>query len=159
MLLFQWLKSTHFNTLCTFIGSKAETHHSPYGRPYDPIYTTGIAPANVANNTVYSSPGLSLIAIPPFWAVALKMKRYAEVDRADICVLLVHGLKMRGGSQWTEELLEKWLLQNCHGFGMYSSEMNEMRERIRHAIANVRYAVEQRDVVCPRQTLPLVNSL
>jgi hypothetical protein len=98
-----------------------------------------VAAENIANNTIYSSPGLTLIAIAPFWAVALKMKRYAHVDQEDICVLLLHGLKMRGGGLWTEELLEKWLLQNCHGlvYDGYSSEMM-MKETTSHAIATLR---------------------
>jgi hypothetical protein len=54
---------------------------SAKGQPYDPIYCDSLQPNNVALNTVYTSPGLTLISVTMFWGVALKMVRYQKGSR------------------------------------------------------------------------------
>ena len=54
------------------------TAASPEGQPYDPIYSDSLKPNNVALNTIYRSPGLTLISVTMFWGVALKMVRYQK---------------------------------------------------------------------------------
>jgi hypothetical protein len=51
---------------------------SAHGQPYDPIYWDSLKPNNVALNTIYTSPGLTLISVTMFWGVALKMVRYQK---------------------------------------------------------------------------------
>ncbi|KII84935.1 hypothetical protein PLICRDRAFT_57436 [Plicaturopsis crispa FD-325 SS-3] len=105
-------------------------------RTYDPIYHASIQANNVHLNTIYSSPGLALIAVAPFWGVALKMVRYAKDDPEDIKEMLIHGTRMNG-VQWAPHILEKWLLTNCWpmGYMNYPSEqIKTMREKITHAV-------------------------
>lgn len=51
---------------------------SRQGQPYDPIYWDSLKRNNVAMNTIYTSPGLTLISVAMFWGVALKMVRYQK---------------------------------------------------------------------------------
>jgi len=112
---------------------------TPQGQPYDPIYSDSLKPNNVALNTIYRSPGLTLISVTMFWGVALKMVRYQKDDPADILAMLRHGTKLNG-VQWTPQVLENWLVQHCWpmGYSQYPKwKVGEMRQRFSHAIALV----------------------
>jgi hypothetical protein len=112
--------------------------YDSYGRPYDPIYQSAITDHNRAYHTIFKSPGLILVSVTPAWGVALKMVRYAKDDPADIRQTLLLGSKIRNGGIWTEELLEKWLTQNCQGITPENFGGREMlRQKIRHAVAIV----------------------
>ncbi|KAG9312413.1 hypothetical protein JVU11DRAFT_6794 [Chiua virens] len=63
----------------------------PRGRIYDPIYYDSKQPNNVDMNTIYSSPGLTLISVTMFWGVSLKLVRYRKEDPTDIVAMLRHG--------------------------------------------------------------------
>ena len=112
---------------------------SPNGPPYDPIYVDSVKPVNIAHQTVYSSSGLLLIAVCPFWAVALKIVRYQKDDPADICAILLAGASLTNGS-WTPELLEKWLWKHCWSMGYAGydqAKIQLMRERLADAVKRV----------------------
>lgn len=109
---------------------------SAQSRPYDPIYTSSLKPNNIHLHTVYTSPGLTLVSVTPFWAVALKMVRYQKDDPADITAILRNGTRLNG-VQWTPEVLERWLLTECWamGYASYPSWLiHDMREKIGHAV-------------------------
>jgi len=110
------------------------------GRRYDPIYTASIKPNNVHLHTLYTSPGLTLVSVTPFWAVALKLVRYQKHDPADITAILRNGTRLNG-VQWSVEILERWLQTECWamGYGNYPDWLKrDMRERIGHAVAQLR---------------------
>ncbi|KIM88051.1 hypothetical protein PILCRDRAFT_814726 [Piloderma croceum F 1598] len=109
---------------------------SAQGVPYDPIYCDALKPNNVALNTIYTSPGLTLISVTMFWGVALKMVRYQRDDPADILAMLRHGTRLNG-VQWTPQVLENWLFKYCWpmGYSQYPSwRIGEIRQRFAHAI-------------------------
>jgi len=115
--------------------------NDPSGKSYDPIYTASIQPNNVHLHTVFTSPNgmLTLVSVTPFWAVALKLVRYTKWDPGDICLLLRNGTNL-SGTQWSPQMLETWLYQQCWpmGYGAYDwRKKGEMKARIAHAIQMV----------------------
>ncbi|EIW78022.1 hypothetical protein CONPUDRAFT_84249 [Coniophora puteana RWD-64-598 SS2] len=105
---------------------------------YDPIYHDSKQPNNVSMNAVFDSPFLTLIAVTPFWGVALKLVRYKKEDPSDIAALLRHGTTLNG-VQWTPEILESWLTRLCWpmGYNQYQGQqLGELRDRIRDAVRN-----------------------
>ncbi|KXN83175.1 hypothetical protein AN958_01752 [Leucoagaricus sp. SymC.cos] len=114
----------------------------PTGRQVDPIYTASIQRFNVNYHTIFSSANgmLRLISVAPFWAVSLKLVRYAKWDPSDICILLKYGTIVGGGTGWTKESLEQWLYSYCWsmGYSHYPPEKKaQLQGRIRHAIKMV----------------------
>ncbi|KIK58589.1 hypothetical protein GYMLUDRAFT_170759 [Collybiopsis luxurians FD-317 M1] len=61
------------------------------GLPFDPIYTESVKENNIQLYTVFTSSNrlLTIVNVTPFWAVALKLVRYAKWDPGDICLLLL----------------------------------------------------------------------
>ncbi|KAJ3759405.1 hypothetical protein EV361DRAFT_793372 [Lentinula raphanica] len=59
--------------------------------PFDPIYTASVKENNIRLYTVFTSSNrlLTIVNVTPFWAVALKLVRYAKWDPGDICLLLL----------------------------------------------------------------------
>lgn len=110
--------------------------HSPHGHIYDPIYYDAKQRNNVDMNTIYSSPGLTLISVTMFWGVALKLVRYRKDDPADIVAMLRHGTKLNG-VQWTPQIMENWIKTLCWpmGYDKYQPQrMDELRDRIWDAV-------------------------
>jgi hypothetical protein len=112
------------------------------GPPYDPIYVSSVTPSNIATQTLFRSPGLHLIGVPPSWGVALKIVRYEKHDPADICAILRGGPAAgRGWWEWTEESLERWLRDNCtaweRGVGRDKGEV--VRARLGDVVKRVRW--------------------
>ncbi|KAH7907595.1 hypothetical protein BJ138DRAFT_1014245 [Hygrophoropsis aurantiaca] len=108
----------------------------PRGNLYDPIYHDSKQQNNVTMNTVYTSPGLTLVSVTMFWGVALKLVRYKKEDPTDIVAMLQHGTKLNG-VQWTPEVMETWLKTLCWpmGYSNYQSQQKEeLRERIYDAV-------------------------
>lgn len=107
------------------------------GKTYDPIYKDAMEPTNIANNTVFTAPGLTLIGVSWSWAVALKLVRYQKHDPYDIAHILLLGWQMKG-VQWNRTVLEGWLTTMCAAMG-YSAyplpEMEKTRNKMRHAIS------------------------
>lgn len=135
----------HFHLGADWMNSDADIAlpmaNDPSGKPYDPIYTASIQPNNVHLHTVFSSPNgmFTLISVTPFWAVALKLVRYTKWDPGDICLLLRNGTNL-SGTQWSTQMLESWLFQQCWpmGYDVYDwRRKDEMKARIAHAIQMV----------------------
>jgi hypothetical protein len=109
----------------------------PQGRTYDPIAAASLNQSNLDLHTIFTSPGLTLVAVAPFWAVALKLVRYKKHDPPDIAALLRSGTRLNG-VRWSREVLEGWLLNECWAMGYASYPewlVADMRERIKHAIS------------------------
>ena len=96
-------------------------------------------PNNVHLHTLFTSPGLVLISVTPFWAVALKLVRYQKHDSADITAILRNGTRLNG-VQWSSEVLERWLRTECWPMGYESYPdwlKRDMCTRIAHAVAQL----------------------
>ncbi|KAH7925990.1 hypothetical protein BV22DRAFT_1088016 [Leucogyrophana mollusca] len=108
----------------------------PQGNLYDPIYFDSKQSNNISMNTIYTSPGLTLVSVTMFWGVALKLVRYKKEDPTDIVAMLQHGTKLNG-VQWTPQVMETWLKTLCWpmGYSNYQSDQKEeLRERINDAV-------------------------
>jgi len=129
-----------------------------FGHLYDPIYRDAVEPNNVAQNTVYSSPGLILIGVSWSWAVALKLVRYKKDDPYDIACILLLGQKMKGLS-WDRRTLEGWLLTMCSPMGYHAyapPQMEQTRERMRHAIKLSQDLSSRPVSISPNHRLPAI---
>ena len=87
-------------------------------------------------NTVYTSPGLTLIGVSWSWAVALKLVRYAKDDPTDIAAILALGYRLKQ-IPWTREVLEAWIKQRCRAmnYDSYSPEdLEKTRAKMRDAV-------------------------
>ncbi|KAJ7780976.1 hypothetical protein B0H16DRAFT_1710231 [Mycena metata] len=109
------------------------------GAAYDPIHAASIQGGDPL--TVYTSPNglLKLVSVTPMWTVALKMVRYNDADREDICIILRSGTQARQ-LHWTPTMLELWLTGTCWAMGYtnYDNErIKEMRRRMREVVEEV----------------------
>ncbi|KAJ3565918.1 hypothetical protein NP233_g7330 [Leucocoprinus birnbaumii] len=114
----------------------------PTGRHVDPIWAASIQKSNVDQHTIFSAANgmLRLVSVAPFWAVSLKLVRYAKWDPFDICLLLKYCTIIIKGTVWSRDYLESWLRTYCWSMGYvnYPPEKQiEMRNRIKHAICMV----------------------
>ncbi|KAJ7044608.1 hypothetical protein C8F04DRAFT_591773 [Mycena alexandri] len=109
------------------------------GAVYDPIHAASIQGGDPL--TVYTSPNgsLKLVSVTPMWTVALKMVRYNDADREDICIILRSGTQARQ-LHWTPTMLELWLTGTCWAMGYtnYDNErIKEVRRRMREVVDEV----------------------
>ncbi|KAJ7040571.1 hypothetical protein C8F04DRAFT_1311093 [Mycena alexandri] len=109
------------------------------GAVYDPIHAASIQGGDPL--TVYTSPNglLKLVSVTPMWTVALKMVRYNDADREDICIILRSGTQARR-LHWTPTMLELWLTGTCWAMGYtnYDNErIKQMRRRMREVVKEV----------------------
>jgi len=119
------------------------------GPPYDPIYVSSVHSSNIAAQTVYNSPGLLLIAVPPPWGVALKIARYSKDDANDICAILKMVAPKSGGAYakgagWTPDSLERWLWAHCWSLlmtlGYAGCKLEVMRVRFQDVIGRLGFS-------------------
>ncbi|EPQ56863.1 hypothetical protein GLOTRDRAFT_127257 [Gloeophyllum trabeum ATCC 11539] len=106
------------------------------GEVYDPLYTSAMSASNLSRNIIFSSPGLTLIAVSWPWAVALKLVRYQKDDPNDIAAILRLG-RRENGTLWTRATLEAWLHLKCWPMSYHAYlpwQVDLARDRMRHAI-------------------------
>ncbi|KAI0313517.1 hypothetical protein OF83DRAFT_1065383 [Amylostereum chailletii] len=107
-----------------------------YGRTHDPVYTSFLADAGKEDYTVFSAPGLQLIAVNWAWAIAFKLVRYEKNDSRDVQAMIRMLSHTRGG-RWDASFLEQWITTTCWPMG-YSSyappQKEQLRRRIDHAV-------------------------
>jgi hypothetical protein len=63
--------------------------------------------------TVFSAPGLRLIAVPWLWAIALKLVRYQKRDPSDIAAILRMAKVHLPHVQLTAQFLQTALVRYC----------------------------------------------
>ncbi|KAG7448322.1 uncharacterized protein BT62DRAFT_930411 [Guyanagaster necrorhizus] len=94
-------------------------------------------PGNLAQNTIFDRGTVRMVSVSPGWAVGLKLMRYEKYDPGDVVVILLNGLRVKGGGKWTLEIVEGWVRAECATMG-YDGwpawKLAEMRVRIRDAV-------------------------
>ncbi|KAI0027190.1 hypothetical protein K488DRAFT_91179 [Vararia minispora EC-137] len=104
-------------------------------RQYDPIATAALhtdRDRDLARRTLFSAPGLRLIAITWPWALALKLARYAAADAADARAI-VRLLYWRYARE--PRRLEECIVDACWPMGYQRpGALGLMRARLRDAV-------------------------
>ncbi|KAK0443678.1 uncharacterized protein EV420DRAFT_1752014 [Desarmillaria tabescens] len=94
-------------------------------------------PGNLTQNTIFERGSVRMVSVSPGWAVGLKLMRYEKYDAGDVVVILLNGLRVKGGGKWTQEIVEQWVRAECATMG-YDAwpawKLAEMRVRIRDAV-------------------------
>ncbi|KAK0445858.1 hypothetical protein EV421DRAFT_1795232 [Armillaria borealis] len=94
-------------------------------------------PGNLTQNTIFERGSVRMVSVSPGWAVGLKLMRYEKYDAGDVVVILLNGLRVKGGGKWTQEIVEAWVRAECATMG-YDAwpawKLAEMRVRIRDAV-------------------------
>ncbi|KAK0187581.1 hypothetical protein F5146DRAFT_1059575 [Armillaria mellea] len=92
---------------------------------------------NLLQNSIFERGHVRLVSVSPGWAVGLKLMRYEKYDAGDVVVILLNGLRMKGGGKWTREIVEGWVRAECATMG-YAAwpawKLAEMRVRIGDAV-------------------------
>ncbi|PBK84202.1 hypothetical protein ARMGADRAFT_1018653 [Armillaria gallica] len=92
---------------------------------------------NLTQNTIFERGSVRMVSVSPGWAVGLKLMRYEKYDAGDVVVILLNGLRVKGGGKWTQEIVEAWVRAECATMG-YDAwpawKLAEMRVRIRDAV-------------------------
>ncbi|KAL6306571.1 hypothetical protein BKA93DRAFT_816389 [Sparassis latifolia] len=114
------------------------------GKLYDPVWADAMTPMNRRLNTIFSSPGLVLVAVSWPWAVALKLVRFQKHDPEDIANILRLGRSQRG-TVWTRHVLETWLVRSCGAMGYHAY----LPWRIDATRQNMRCAIRLAEMLSP----------
>jgi hypothetical protein len=110
--------------------------YSQQGRRYDPIFNASTHQEAAARQTIFDERGLSLVAVPWPWAIALKLVRYSKKDPEDCGAILRFGSSQRG-IRWNVAGLEMWLSERCWPmqYSKYGPRQKaQLRERLEDAI-------------------------
>ena len=83
--------------------------------------------------TILSKRGLTLVAVPWPWVIALKLVRYAKQDTTHCAAVLRLGIAQRG-IRWTLAGLDQWIMERCGPMGHTGykpPQRQQLRQRYR----------------------------
>ncbi|KAL1680104.1 hypothetical protein EV122DRAFT_208496 [Schizophyllum commune] len=108
-----------------------------------PVYDAAIhLNGNSQSQTLFRGKSLSVISVPMYWSIALKLRRFKRWDAADICLLLQNASSLL----WTAQIIEDSIRTNCAGSfpkgvwfsGSYMAEQREKMQQIVDMLAGRR---------------------